>query len=139
VTAAMRVLPRDKSLNIRLGLALLCAGLLLVFWTFSGNQAYDIKFFYVAIVATALALYGTVLLANSRVLNERQRRVKARTATTAPPPMSGAEAKPAPASPAAAREWVRLQCPSCGSVFEEEGVRPFTAVCPNCKSSGAVA
>lgn len=137
MTVAMRVLPQSKALNIRLGLALLILGLLVVFWSFSGNQAYDIRFFYVAVAATLLCLYGTVLLANSRVVSEKQRRDRARAAKGTAAPARAAPAEAAP--PADAREWVRLQCPSCGTVFEEEGVRPFTAVCPNCKASGAVA
>ncbi|HEV8361409.1 MAG TPA: hypothetical protein VGR28_13245 [Candidatus Thermoplasmatota archaeon] len=118
MATAMRALPQSKALNIRLGLALTVAGTLVVFWSFSGNQAYDIKFFYLAILGALLALYGTVLLANSRVVSEQRRRVRA--------------------AAQASREWVRLQCPSCNFVFEEEGARPFTAICPNCKASGRI-
>ena len=116
----MKVLPQDKALNIRLGLALLVVGLLVVFLSFSGNQAYDIRFFYVAIVGSILSVYGTVLLANSRVVSEKRRKAQAAT-------KSGV------------REWVRLQCPQCSTTFEAEGERPFTAFCPNCASSGQVA
>jgi uncharacterized membrane protein len=118
VSAAVRVLPQSKALNIRLGAAVLVVGLLLVFYSFSGNQAYDIRFFYLALVGTVLSLYGTVLLANSRVVSEKRRKVQA--------------GKDAP------REWVRLQCPQCSAVFETEGARPFTAICPECKSSGLI-
>jgi Zn finger protein HypA/HybF involved in hydrogenase expression len=121
VAVAFKSLPQDKALNVRLGAGLLVLGLLIVFYSFSGNQAYDLTFFYLAIGGTILAVYGTVLLANSRVVNERRRRVHAKSA-------AGAEV----------REWIRLQCPQCSTVFEEEGARPFTAICPNCKSSGRI-
>ena len=115
----MRVLPRSKQVNVRAGLALLVVGLLVAFWSFSGNQAYNVTFFYIALAATLLALYGTVLLANSRVVSEKRRKAQA-------------------ANKAEAREWVKLQCPSCGQTFDTEGVRPFTALCPHCASSGLI-
>lgn len=116
---AFRALPQSKALNVRLGAALGVAGLLLVIVSFSGNQAYDIRFFYLAILGAALCLYGMVLLANSRVVSAK--RAALRQASKAP------------------REWVRLQCPRCGEAFDEEGQRPFEAVCPRCKASGLIA
>ena len=118
VAVALRALPQDRSLNVRLGAALLTVGLLLVFFSFSGNQAYDIRFFYVATLGTVVGLYGAVMLAYSRV---------ART---------GAKRAAAPSD--APREWVRMQCPACSTVFSEEGARPFTVTCPNCKRAGLV-
>lgn len=118
MAVAVRALPRSKALNVRLGLALLVLGTLVVFWAFSGEQAYNQLYFWVAVLGSAAALYGCVLLANSRVVSEKRRKLHARAG--------------------APREWVRLQCPSCGHVFEEEGARPFTAVCPGCKSSGLI-
>lgn len=116
---AVRVLPQDKATNVRLGAALLAVGVLLVFYAFSGEQAYNLAFFYVAIVGAVLSTYGAVLLANSRVVSERHRRLQR-------------QAKEG------VREWVRLECPQCSNVFESEGVRPFTAICPNCASSGVI-
>jgi uncharacterized membrane protein YfcA len=113
------LLPRDRALNVRLGLALLVVGLAVVFVAFSGNQAYDMTYFYVAFAGSVLTIYGAVLLAHSRVVSEQRR--KAHQANKDGP-----------------REWVRLQCPSCSTTFDAEGVRPFTAVCPNCASSGMV-
>ena len=116
---AVRVLPQDKAMNVRLGAALLTVGVLVVFYAFSGDAAYNIAFFYLALVGSVLACYGSVLLANSRVVSERHRRLQR-------------QAKEG------VREWVRLQCPQCGDVFSTEGVRPFTAVCPSCASSGLI-
>lgn len=116
---AVKLLPEDKALNVRLGLALLVLGLLVVFVSFSGDQAYDMTFFYVAVLGSVVTLYGTVLLANSRVVSEKRRRAH-RQAAQGP------------------REWVRMECPNCGNTFESEGVRPFTAVCPHCSSSGVL-
>jgi hypothetical protein len=118
VGATVKLLPQEKATNVRAGAALLLVGLLVVFWSFSGSQAYDIKFFYLALVGAILAVYGSVLLANSRVVSERHRRIRAAQRAAAP------------------REWVRLECPTCRTVFEAEGERPFTAICPNCASSG---
>lgn len=117
VASALPGLPRSKALNVRAGLALLALGLAVAFWSFSGNQAYDLKFFYLAVVSTAVGLFGAVLLANSRVVSQKRR------------------AHPKAQAP---REWVRLECPRCSAAFEVEGERPFTAVCPSCGSSGLV-
>jgi len=116
VAPTVRVLPQSKASNLLLGLALMLVGLAVVFWAFSGEQAYNRNYFYVAILATVLALFGTVLLANSRVVASR---------------------KPALASRAAV-ELVRLQCPKCSAAFEAEGVRPFHATCPSCGARGRV-
>lgn len=116
---AVRVLPRSKAANVRLGAALLTIGVLVVFYAFSGEQAYNITFFYLAVVGAVLSCYGSVLLANSRVVSERHRKLQR-------------QAKEG------VREWVRLACPQCGSVFEAEGVRPFNAICPHCASSGLI-
>jgi hypothetical protein len=116
----MRLLPQGKQLNIRLGILLAVVGLVVTTVSFSGTYAYDLRFFYLAIVGSVLSLYGMVLLANSRVVSERRTQRRRQTA-------------------GAPREWVRLQCPRCGTVFEEEGARPFQAVCPSCKASGLIA
>lgn len=116
---ATRALPQDRALNVRLGLLLLVLGLVLVFVSFSGDQAYDMAFFFLAILGTVLCLYGTVLLANSRVVSEKRRRLHQQAKT-------------------GVREWIRLQCPTCQNSFEAEGVRPFTAVCPSCATSGEI-
>jgi hypothetical protein len=42
----------------------------------------------------------------------------------------------APAVPE--RERVTLRCPSCGSEFSAEGVRPLAATCPSCGFSATV-
>jgi len=120
------VLPQSKSLSVRLGVALGLLGILLDLVSFSGNFAYDIKFFYVAVLGVVIGLYGMVLLANSRVLSTKR-------------PKRPAAAAREPASPLASREWVRLQCPSCGHVFEAEGTRPFRATCPRCSAGGLIA
>lgn len=131
--AAFRALPQSKPLSIRLGIALGVLGILLVLVSFSGNFAYDIRFFYLAVLGTFLGAYGMVLLANSRVLSTKRpaRRPGAERAAEAPRVPAG----PAPAGP----EWVRVQCPRCGEVFEAGGTRPFHAACPRCAARGLIA
>ncbi|MCA1813511.1 MAG: CpXC domain-containing protein [Halobacteriales archaeon] len=122
--AVVRILPQSKALSVRLGIALGVLGIVLVLVSFSGSFAYDIAFFYLAIAGVVIGLYGMVLLANSRVLSTKR-------------PRRAAHAEPV--NPLASREWVRLQCPSCGNVFETEGTRPFRATCPRCQAAGLIA
>lgn len=117
VSVALKGFPRDRALNVRLGTAFLALGLVVVLVSFSGNQAYDLKFFYVALLGTIASLLGAALLANSRVVGQ-----------------GGARRREA-----GVREWLRLECPHCGAPFEAEGARPFTASCPRCGRAGTVA
>jgi hypothetical protein len=122
---AVHVLPRSKQLSVRLGIALGVLGIMLDLVSFSGTFAYDLRFFYVAVLGVVLGLYGMVLLANSRVLSTKR-------------PRRAAAARE-PARPRAEREWLRLQCPTCAHVFEAEGARPFRATCPRCGTAGVIA
>lgn len=60
---------------------------------------------------------------------------------------SGAAATPAaavvaqeaaPPAPAATPERITLRCPSCGTEFTAEGVRPFSVACPSCAFSDTI-
>jgi hypothetical protein len=119
----LRAFPQGRALNVRLGIALGVLGILLDLVSFSGNFAYDIRFFWLAVVGVVVGLYGMALLAHSRVLSTKR-------------PRRAAEAG---SQPLAAREWVRLQCPRCGHVFDAEGARPFRTQCPQCQAAGLIA